>query len=426
MEILNTILNILLFFVSLGVLVTIHELGHFISAKAFNVYVQEFALGFGPKIFSRTGKGKETKFSLRMIPLGGYCAMVGETEGVEVDPSIPKERYLTSKKKWQQGIIFGSGIALNFLLAIILFLVANLAFPQRQLFYYSTQDNTKMILPLVVNDDSPFKSQGIKTYDGITSKIILHNNNEFFILDEKSPATTKDGIEATYAVALDFSQYDSKLDDLSPILLFYGLRDDETINFGDVRTIEQLKTFTITLTFATGKENFDMKQPFVLQDDALVVKELPPTVIDNTTNKKLGLACYIHSYYLGVDGISKSFKDFGEGFTLIGRTIVGLFIGQGWDTVGGPIAIFNTTSSVLSDMGFGYYLWLWGLISVNLGLFNLMPFPGLDGWSILVTIIEGISRKKIPAKIKNAVQTVGMVLLFTLMIFVVIKDIFIS
>ena len=115
-------------------------------------------------------------------------------------------------------------------------------------------------------------------------------------------------------------------------------------------------------------------------------------------------------------------EDWWESTSLIAKTLAGLFVGKGYDQIGGPVAILQVSSQIL-NYGFGSYLMLWGMISVNLAIFNLLPFPGLDGWHLLVIIVEGITKKEIPSKVKNIVSTIGMILLFALMAVVFIKDI---
>ena len=115
-------------------------------------------------------------------------------------------------------------------------------------------------------------------------------------------------------------------------------------------------------------------------------------------------------------------EDWWESATAIAKALGQLFIGKGLDQLGGPVAILTTSSAAL-QIGFGTFLWLWGMISVNLGIFNLLPFPGLDGWHLLVVTIEGITKKEIPAKVKNIVSLVGMIILFVFMGFILIKDI---
>jgi membrane-associated protease RseP (regulator of RpoE activity) len=132
----------------------------------------------------------------------------------------------------------------------------------------------------------------------------------------------------------------------------------------------------------------------------------------------------LHTYwYTFGEAVQASGRQWVEGTTLIARAIGGLFIGEGLDDVGGIIAIFDTSATVFQSLGLGPYIYMWGLISVNLALFNLLPFPGLDGWHLLVITVEGITRKEIPSKIKNIVSTVGLLLLLSLMVLLVIKDI---
>jgi regulator of sigma E protease len=105
------------------------------------------------------------------------------------------------------------------------------------------------------------------------------------------------------------------------------------------------------------------------------------------------------------------------------NTVINLFQGQNLDQVGGIVAIFSTTSSILNNLGLGSYIFIWGLISVNLAVFNLLPFPGLDGWHLLVMTIEGMFKREIPSQFKNAISVIGFFILMGLMVFLLIKDI---
>ena len=100
-----------------------------------------------------------------------------------------------------------------------------------------------------------------------------------------------------------------------------------------------------------------------------------------------------------------------------------MFTPEGFSQVGGMIQIFQVQSTMM-EMGIGYVINLWAMISINLGIFNLLPFPALDGWHFLVIIIEGITKKELPKKFKETMATIGMVLLFGLMILITFKDIF--
>lgn len=114
----SIIINLLLFVLILGIIVFIHELGHFTWAKITGVYVYEFALGMGPKLFSR--KKGETEYSIRAIPIGGFCQMAGEDLGDDEDNDVPKDRRLQSKTAWQRFLIMFFGPMNNFILAVVL------------------------------------------------------------------------------------------------------------------------------------------------------------------------------------------------------------------------------------------------------------------------------------------------------------------
>ena len=115
-------MTIIIFILVLGVIVFVHELGHFIFAKLMGVYVYEFSLGMGPKLCSK--KGKETEYSLRLIPIGGFCSMAGE-EIDEEEIKVPKDKRLQAKKPWQRFLIMFFGPGFNFIFAILtLFFIA--------------------------------------------------------------------------------------------------------------------------------------------------------------------------------------------------------------------------------------------------------------------------------------------------------------
>jgi regulator of sigma E protease len=138
----------------------------------------------------------------------------------------------------------------------------------------------------------------------------------------------------------------------------------------------------------------------------------------------LGIGFFvIMTDYTFVEAITEAGRDWWRGVTLIVDTVFNLFRGQNLDQVGGIVAIFSTTSSILNNLGLGSYIFIWGLISVNLAVFNLLPFPGLDGWHLLVITIEGIFKREIPSQLKNVISLFGFFILMSLMVFLLIKDI---
>lgn len=372
----HTILTIVLFLVGLTFVVSIHELGHFSMAKTFNVYCQEFSIGFGPKIISKKRKNGETYFSLRAIPLGGFVSMYGESEEA-LDPSldIPKERSLTGVAKWKRAIIMVAGVTLNFILALLLFAINRTICPQN---IGTTQ--------VLVQEGSEASTAGLLSYDTINSF------TKTAVIDGETKDTYTYNCENYYDVwdNMDYTE-PSTVDDKITFVFNVTHKDTEA-------------TDTITLTISAYMEDSESRPTWKSLDS-------------------YGLSGYTYKARLKFGyGMKLAFQDFGNGFTMIGKAIGELFIGKGYENVGGPLALFKTSQEAL-DIGFGTYIFMWGLISVNLGLFNLLPFPGLDGWHLLVVVVEAITHKEIPSKVKQIISFVGMILLFALMALVFVKDI---
>lgn len=377
-------LSILLFVLSLGLLVTIHELGHFTMAKIFNVYVNEFSIGFGPQLLHI--KKKETTYSLRAIPLGGYVSMFGE--GIEIeDGSVPKERSLLGIKRWKRAIIMSAGIILNFVLGFILFFVNNAFFGQP----CPTNQVT-------VAENSKIAELGLKTGDYIISV------EKTAFIDGKNKET------------IVTSNIDTP-EELWNEGFAYKVEGENGYDFSPVTELDKLY---LKITYVSeGSTTMDAQTKEITLD---VVKDEENSQLSWS---KIGISTYLeyrHYQTLG-EIVGETNKDFGENTVLIAKTLGGLFVGKNWDQIGGPVSILSQSGDVLNNYGFGMYIYLWGAISVNLAIFNLLPFPGLDGWHLLVVVVEGITRKEIPEKVKNVVSAIGLILLFGLMIFVTGRDI---
>ena len=411
MQILFTILYILLFIVCLSVLIVIHELGHLLAAKAFKVYCFEYSIGFGPKLFSFKRKKGETQFSLRGIPFGGYVSMYGE--GVEAPEglNIPPERNLENIKKWKKGIILAAGVTMNAILAIFIFLISNLCFPTVE--YY--------LNPVTVSETSIVKDK-IQTGD-----IILTEEDE-----EGNPVFVDNRYVLSRTGLLTYND-ESTLPNVA-VLLGTAIQGQDKLDWSYFLTYVTLGEDgkTITKAVEPGEDVKNIAFQVQVQKD----QEEPATSVTITLKSSLGedekyhfespgISITRNSYYQGWSGVGNSFVDFGSSSTAIIRALGSLFVSQeARDQTGGIIAIGFETTSILQNFGFSYFLRVWGMISVNLAIVNLLPFPGLDGWQLLVLIVEGISKKKIPDKVKNIVSWVGIALLFGLMILLVVKDVF--
>lgn len=203
-----TILNIILFILILGFIVFIHEFGHFMMAKLNGVYVYEFAIGMGPKLFG--WKGKETEYCLRLIPIGGFCAIAGEDVEDDDLKKIPKSKRLQAKSAWQRFLIMFFGAGNNFISAIlILFLMA--------LIWGGTTMNTVLSS---VEKDSPAAKAGLEVGDEIVEfnghKITTNDDLALYMaLAKPTKANTfvvekADGKEETYKIKPEKVKEDGK------------------------------------------------------------------------------------------------------------------------------------------------------------------------------------------------------------------------
>lgn len=441
------VVAIILFIVALTVIITIHELGHFSMAKLFNVYCHEFAIGFGPSIFKKKRKKGETTFVLRAIPFGGYVAMYGEDDQFKDEGLVLSEdRSIEGIKKWKKIIILVAGVTLNALTALVLMFISNVAFPIIHTSSYAE-----------VAQNSTAQKVGVKEDDRLS---ILHGNDRVIVYDDGSTSirpysatftNEKGSLEAAAFFVLDNNV---TLNEKPYVLTYYPVTTKHNNNLADCLTLYVAATKEEVLADNDLKPMFEswiaeknapkyypnFKQKFVYKSE-----EIPAVLTFNTAKAgeeaklqnfnftfvtkdgkmlDFGLSLKIVEEWLPFgDRIKGTFSDFGEASIAVFKGIGTLFTG-GIRNMSGFIGIFNASAQLYSSYTFATYLYFWGLISVNLAIFNLLPFPGLDGWQILVTCVEGITKKKIPSKAKTIASYIGLGLLFALMIAIVAIDIF--
>ena len=447
---LDTIVSIILFILAFGALICIHEAGHLSMAKLFKVYCKEYSIGFGPAIFSRKKEGHETKFSIRAIPLGGYVSMFGE--GMEGDPEfegIPAERSIEGIKKWKKAIILSAGVILNAVLAFILIFISNVAFPLKSptrttivdnnspiATEYNVQndDQVKFILP--TSSDYVTEDQRIYpfSYEFTDDEKVIHANN-FYIIDDNVWANSERLVlvyypngnkkEPVFTEGLSFYKgitkdqlvdlkYDTKL---KQDFITWSKAEDAPEYFPDFEhglyVFEETTSLFADVTFEkAGQKSIN----FTVNSQKKAAKTV-------NTFENIGLSFKMKKTWLPFgQRLRYTFEDFGSAAGAVFKGLKVLFTG-GIKNMSGIVGIFDASASLYTQYTFSTYLYFWGLISINLAIFNLLPFPGLDGWQLLVTAIEGISRKKIPAKLKTIMSIIGLVLLFGLMIVIVVLDI---
>ena len=414
MQVLSTILYIVLFIVFLSILIIVHELGHLAAAKAFKVYCLEYSVGMGPLICKYKRKGGETQFSLRAIPFGGYVSMYGEgvqlPEGVEV----PETRSLNGIKWWKRSIILIAGVTMNAVLAITFFFISN-CIPQTDITYI----NQLSIAESSVAYTAGLRNEDIVKMDEYTYYDDVANlERRFFVTDMDTTFNGDNSVK--YATCFNFATLSSyKHVDLSEFIYFYEVKD----NNGTL-TPDFSKYVAPTFDYATV--HFTKRVPG--EDNKLVDGDVFNFEVTQKEGvvESFGCSLYLETTQLNAgQAFVKSFKDFGESSVVLVKAIGQLFTSkEAWQQTGGIVAVAVETTGVLQNFGFAKFLYVWAFISVNLAIFNLLPFPGLDGWQLLVTFIEAGTRKKIPEKVKNIVSFIGLGLLLILMGAILIKDVF--
>ncbi len=366
-----TILYVLAAIVMLGVMVTVHEAGHFFAARLTGIPVKEFSIGMGPKLLSWTRKKHETRFSIRLIPAGGYCMFYGEddTEGTEAkeDP-----RSIGKFAPWRRMVTIFMGPAMNFVLALIVAAVLYGVVGE------ATGENFVAPQVISVEAGSPADKAGILPNDCIET-----------VNGQSAVGVTEDGTAWNLTVLINAYRQDGE-----PLLL-------------GVRRGEDLLTIQLSPKYNEAEQRY------------LIGVNLNPGYVPVYTAVSLPRAVE-----LGADYCVRAAGAIIEALRNLITT------GAGLEQTSGPVGIVKliaeeTQRSAAESAleAFLTYGQLLVMISVNLGLFNLIPIPGLDGSRIVFLLIEAVRRKPVPQKVEAYVHMAGYVLLFGLMIAMTYKDV---
>ncbi len=329
-----------------GVLIFIHELGHFLTARACGVTVNEFAIGMGPKLFSWSSKKHGTKYALRLFPIGGFVSMKNE-DGLDENTAADDEGAFCNKSVPKRMIITIAGAVMNLLLGFILMMI--IVFATKNLGSTTIAkfaDNAPSAQWLEVNDE-----------------IIKVGNTRVHTWNELAYEIMNVGYE--------------------PV--------DITVKRGGEKIVLEDVVFS---TFEDSGATFG-------QYDFAPYAEKPTF---------LNLAK--HSFYRSLSTVK-----------MVLDSVKGLLTGRfGMDAVSGPVGVVGVVEDV-ARQGFMSFLYIVSVLTINLGVFNLIPFPALDGGRFLFLAIEGVRGKPINKNVESYINFVGLMILFAFMIFVTCKDI---
>ena len=347
-----TILYVLLAILLLGILIMVHEFGHFAVARLCGIAVKEFSLGFGPVIWQHKSKKSDTTFSIRPIPMGGYCMFYGDTDDDPNDSTKDDPRNYNKAPVWKRMLSVLAGPGMNFVLAFVVSIAL--------MGVYGAVATTPVVQE--VEAGMPAAEAGLQAGD-----IFVRVNQT-----EVENGTVQD---VSNAIGADASS--------APVEITV-LRDGQEQTFTVTPQYDsELERYRVGVTIAQGYEK--MPASSILPSAWSLCKQASVAIVESL----------------------------GKLFTT----------GEGLNDAAGPVGVVSLVAQQTQQGGFEIYLYLLVIISINLGLMNLIPIPGLDGSRLIFMIIEAIRRKPVNQKIEAGVHLCGYVLLFGLMIFFTFKDV---
>ena len=369
-------MNILIFIIILLVLVLVHEFGHFFVAKKFGIRVDEFGFGFPPKLWGKIVG--ETEYTVNLLPLGGFVKIFGENPDDENTNGPDRARSFVHKPRWQQALVLVAGVFMNFLLAWFLFSFGFMSglptsVAQSQSAGY-TLENVNLVIVSVMAD-SPAEKAGLLPGDKIEYISLTPYISD--IVNHPSPEELKNFIQ-TQAL---------KVSEKRPLKIAYVREEDQV--HPSVAAIDYLDKSNPVIGIAMDEIGTAKLGIFRASGEGLKYTLL------------LTKATFLGAYNIIKDGLS------GNG---------------SMESITGPVGLVGVVGDAY-QFGFAYLLSFAALISVNLAIINLLPFPALDGGRLFFLLIEKIKGSRINPKIANTANMVGFVILISLMLVITYHDV---
>ena len=385
---------------------TVHEFGHFFVSKLFKVQVNEFAIGFGPKIFQK--KIGETMYSLRCIPFGGYCAIEGE------DGNSESEHSFANISWYKKILILVAGVFMNAVLAIVIFLSIAFSYNTATTKITSFSENSVLEKAGVQIGDTINAINGKKTtiLSDITNKDVSYGESvtvEYLHNGELKSITLDNTVNKIGNIGIAFKvdeQTGSATNEINMVsgggaAVKAGLKsEDKIIKIGEVQTNNAAEVISIIRDNA-GKQ----LQITLDRKGEILTKEVTPTEKEN--------------FNLGIEStevVSTNFKYavcnmLSDVSNIIG-SYVDLFKGKvGISDMSGIVGIGEVVSKTSGIISF---LNLMAMISLAVGVANIMPFPPLDGGKVVIVLFETITRKKVSENVEAIISYIGFGLLILL------------
>jgi regulator of sigma E protease len=375
----------LIFIIVLAILIFVHELGHFLAARASGIRVDAFKIGFGPKIFA--WKRGETEYGVNLIPFGGYVKIHGENPDEESSTGPDAGRSFVNKPRWKQVMVLVAGVTFNFIFAWILYVggfMLGVTATSDGFEQYADRFTDSRVMITYVEKGSPAEQAGLVVGDVLKDARI------------GAPIASSSLSSMTASGEVSTSQ--------------------ETLTVASVQgLISSTNGGPATLTVENGA---GLSQIVITPIKGIVEGKYAVGIgMQQVGDLQLP---FFTALWEGLRYMIFMIRETAVG---LWSFIIGLFQGTAsLSDVSGPVGIAGIVGTA-ADLGFTYLIMITALISINLGVINLVPFPALDGGRVLFVLIEGVIRRRIPMKFTTWVNLVGFALLMLLMVVITYRDI---
>ncbi len=441
-----TVTFILSFIFVLGAAVVLHEFGHFIVAKLFKIRVETFSVGFGPRLFGR--KWGHTDYRVSLIPLGGYVKLGGDESNAPIEGAgasdIPPKEMFNLRPRWQRILVALAGPVMNVLTALAIPLAAALMYgvpmTPAPIVSYVSQGGAAQVAGLQSGDRIvSFNGTENPKWDTIRGDALLSPGQSLPLVVDRSgqrvpltitpTARTEDGETAGF---LDFVPDNGGF----PVIIREVTKDSPAaqagiqnndrvvaVNGTQVRSAEHVTQFVkehkaepITLTVARNGEKRDITATARRLADGMERLGILPTDDFPLERPSLGAAAGF--------AVRSNLEILRLTGKALGQVVTGKRSAR--NTLSGPIGIYNAVAASVERLGWSGLFGMLGFLSLNLGIFNLLPIPVLDGGAIFLLLIEGALATvglKLSMAVRERIQQVGFVVVILLMVFVISNDV---
>ena len=432
--------TIILFICALFLLVTVHELGHYLAAKLFGMRVDRFSIGFPPNLFSYR-KG-ETEYVIGATPLGGYvkiAGMIDETMDTEFMSQEPAEDEFRSKPVWQRMIVMLAGVIFNVLLAVLIYTLVTFSYGEEVI-------PIRSVPGMYVEPGSLAADIGLQTGDrliGINGEKVQTFNELFsptsLTQRDVSFLVERNGVELSLSAPADFLDRINDEGFLDPSYVIpsvissilpgspaeaAGFEAGDRVISIDGNEVAYWNQLVSRIQSAEGELLIRVERGI-----QVLALEVTPDPADG----KIGIAPPLPRDVFDIEQVDYSFPESAVfAVQKSGETMTGIVQGLGKmirgeisvrNNLGGPVAIANVTREATVNRGWLGFWEITAFLSITLAIMNMLPIPALDGGHVLFLAYEGITRREPSPKVRMGLQQIGFILLVTLIILVTFNDI---